>query len=101
MNQPAGTWCPRFIPKLEHQGLVTAVTTGANFYVGPLTLPLELQECSKNISVVMGHGSANGAMLRRSVQLLLVAENEHFDGCMHLMVWEHSCNSSGKVSGST
>ena len=81
--------------------VVTGVTTGANFYVGPLTLPLELQECSKNISVVMGHGSANGAMLRRSVQLLLVAENEHFDGCMHLMVWEHSCNSSGKVSGPT
>ena len=80
---------------------MTGVTTGANFYVGPLTLPLELQECSKNISVVMGHGSANGAMLRRSVQLLLVAENEHFDGCMHLMVWEHSCNSSDKVSGPT
>ena len=31
----------------------------------------------------MGHGNANGAMLQRSVQLLLAPENDHFEVSVH------------------
>ena len=64
---------------------MTGVTTDANFYVEPLTLFLELLECSKNTRGVMRHGTAKDALLQRSVQLLLVAENDYFEGSMHLM----------------
>ena len=33
----------------------------------------------------MGHDNANCTMLRRSVQLLLRPESDHFEGSMHLV----------------
>ena len=39
---------------------------------------------SEIIGRVVGHANANDTMLRRSVQLLLTPENEHFQGSLHL-----------------
>ena len=41
---------------------------------------------SETIRGVVGHDNSNDAMLRRSAQLLLTPENEHFEGSMHLEV---------------
>ena len=77
-------WCPRCIPKLDPQGFVTGVTTTSNFYVVPLTLHLELLNRSRIIRGVLGTYNANDTILRRSAQLLLTAENHHFEASMHL-----------------
>ena len=63
---------------------VTGVTTASNFFVVPLTLHLELLNRPRIIRRVLGTYNANDTMLRRSAQLLLAAENYHFEGSMHL-----------------
>ena len=36
-----------------------------------------------DVREVVRHGNCNDTMLRRSVQLLLTPENEHFEGSLH------------------
>ena len=69
---------------------VTGVTTTPNFYVVPLTLHLELLNRSRIIRGVLGTYNANDTMLRRSAQLLLAAENHHFEGKALQSGREHS-----------
>ena len=45
---------------------------------------VECSKCSEIIRGVVGHDNWNDAMLRRSAQLLLAPENEHFEGRIHL-----------------
>ena len=59
---------------------MTGVTTSATFGIVPLLLPLELLNPSENGWEVMGACNANGTMSRWSNQLLLAAENHHFEG---------------------
>ena len=42
----------------------------------------------KNDARVVGSTVANGTMLRRSSQLPLMAENDHFEGIIHLKAKE-------------
>ena len=58
----------------------TAIQNGA----WPYILPLELLKRSGSIRMVMRTHYANDTMLRRSDQLLLAAENLHFEGSTHL-----------------
>ena len=51
-------------------------------------MPLELLKCSENCRGVVGTCVANDTMLRRAAQLLLAAENHHFEDSMHLKVKE-------------
>ena len=59
-------------------------STAIQNYVWPYILPLELLNRSEIIRRVVGHDNANDTMLRRSAQLLLTPENDHFEGSMHL-----------------
>ena len=71
-------------------GSWTNLTTGATFCLSPQLLPLELLKCSRIIREVRKTYNANGNMLRRSDQLLLTAENHHFEGSTHLSEGELS-----------
>ena len=66
---------------------VTGETTTSTFFVVPLLLCLELLKCSENRRGVVGACNANDTMLRRSVQLILVAENDLFEGSMLIVFW--------------
>ncbi len=66
----------------------TRVTTAIHFYVWPYTFPQGLLKCSEIIRGVMGPCNANGTMLRQCDQLILVAENHHFEGGPHLKAKE-------------
>ena len=65
---------PRF------QGSGTNVTLGNKKCYGVSKTPLELPNRSRIIRGVVGASNANGTVLRRSAQLLLIAENDHFAG---------------------
>ena len=58
----------------------TSLTTGVQNYVRPYKMPLELLNCSRIVREVRKTYTANGTMLRWSDQLLLTAENHHFEG---------------------
>ena len=60
--------------------MVTEVTLdlASTFCLAPLLLGLELQERSQIIAGVVGHHNKARTMLRRSAQVLLAFENEHF-----------------------
>ena len=64
--------------------LVTGVTADKKFHLPPGNLPLELLNRYKNGWEVMGACNANDTMLPWSDQLLLAAENHHFEGGTHL-----------------
>ena len=63
---------------------MTGLTTGATFWILPQLLPLELLNRYKNRREVAGACDANDTMSRWSDQLLLTAENDHFEGSMLL-----------------
>ena len=58
--------------------------SSVRWHLGPEKIPLELVKCSENCRGVVGTCVANDTMLWRSAQLLLTAENHHFEGSMHL-----------------
>ena len=62
----------------------TNVTKSVIFYVGVSFLPLELLKPSGIIRIVVGTCNGNDTMLRQSNQLVLVAENDHFEGRANL-----------------
>ena len=59
-------------------------TKSVIFCVGVSFLPLELLKHSEIIRTVIGLCNGNDTMLRRSNQLVLVAENDHFEGSIDL-----------------
>ena len=65
---------------------VTGVTPDRKFQVVPGNLPLDMRKCSENDRYVVGTCDDNDTMLRRPDQLLLTAENDHFEGSSHLKV---------------
>ena len=58
----------------------TNLTKSVHFWPVPFILPLILLNHSENCRGVVGGTNANGPMLRRSAQLLLVTENDQFEG---------------------
>jgi len=59
-----------------------------------------LLTASENRREVVGTYDANGGMLRRSDQLLLTPENDHFEGSMHLKAKEGTNTRLGDGGGS-
>ena len=68
--------------------IVTNLTTGGPFWNMADILHLELLNRSEFIRRMVGAYNAIGAMLQRSNQLLLMPENDHFEGSMHIEVKE-------------
>ena len=68
----------------------TSLTTGGQNYGRPAILHFGYRYRPGIIREVMGACKANGTMLRWSDQLLLAAENHHFEDCTHLKVKEGS-----------
>ena len=67
---------------------VTGVIPDRKFQVEPGNLPLDLLTAYKNRWGVVGSCDANDTMSRWSDQLLLTAENHHFEDSKHLKVEE-------------
>ncbi len=63
-------WCARSI--LAHE-----------MTLAPYILHFDLINRSQIIRRVVGHSNCNDTMLRRSEQLILTSQNEHFEGSMH------------------
>ena len=64
------------------------MTTGAENWFPPRIFDFLLLNRSENDRQVIKTYNANGVMLRRSDQLLLAAENHHFEGSTHLKAKE-------------
>ena len=71
--------------------IFNCVTAGEKFHIPPGILPPELLKRSEIIRTVVGTCIGNDTMLRRSDQLLLTLENDHFEGSMHLKAGRRYC----------
>ena len=66
--------------------MLTGDIPDRKFDAPPGNLPLELLNRYKNRREVVGTCDEKDTMMRRSNQLLLTPENDHFEGSRHLKV---------------